>query len=53
MNDPTMEPDPISCDSCGEIMEIVGDYDYKCPVCGYEYCTEPDWDSMYGGKDYD
>ena len=53
MNDPTWEPDPETCDICGEIMQLITDFDYECPFCGYTCNTEPDYDSMKGGPDYD
>jgi predicted RNA-binding Zn-ribbon protein involved in translation (DUF1610 family) len=52
----------IACAECGEEMILEHQTcrhnkrtmtweDYTCPKCGYFETTEPDWDSMTGGKD--
>ena len=47
------EEEEKECPSCGDLMENVAQWEWVCATCGDYLNTEPDWDEMKGGKDYD
>ena len=52
MKEPWLEEEKY-CDECGALMENIDQFEWECPKCGVTLNTEPDWDSMFHGKDYE
>ena len=50
---PPYEQEERYCDECESLMDKTDTYEWECPKCGFVLNTEPDWDSMKGGRDYD
>ena len=51
MNDPAFERNSPICPDCYTEMETEYIDNYICPKCGYKLSSEPDYDSMPGGRD--